>query len=101
MDEAEAAFQEVQGAFAERGMAYDAALVSLDLALFYLRADRLSDLKKLAGDLVVLFESRDVHREALGALYLFQRACDEERLTEQVVGRLAERLRRERSAREA
>lgn len=101
MDEAEAAFQEVQKAFVERGMAYDAALVSLDLSLFYLRAGRLGDLKKLAGDLVLLFESRDVHREALGALYLFQRACDEERLTEQAVGRLAERLRRERSAREA
>ena len=101
IEEAEAAFLGVRSTFVERGMTFDAALVSLDLALVYLREGKLADLKKLAGDLVLLFESRDVHREALGSLYLFQRACDEERLTEQAVGRLVERLRRERSAREA
>lgn len=101
IDEAESNFREVQAAFVERSMAYDAALVSLDLSLVYLREGKLSDLKKLAGDLVLLFESRDVHREALGALYLFQKACEEERLTEQAVNRLAERLRRDRPAREA
>jgi tetratricopeptide (TPR) repeat protein len=101
IDEAESTFREVQAAFVERGMAYDAALVSLDLAVVYLREGKLSDLKKLAGDLVLLFESRDVHREALGALYLFQKACEEERLTEQAVNRLAERLRRDRPVREA
>jgi tetratricopeptide (TPR) repeat protein len=100
-NEAESTFREVQSSFIERGMAYDAALVSLDLAVVYLREGKLSDLKKLAGDLVLLFESRDVHREALGALYLFQKACEEERLTEQAVNRLAERLRRDRPAREA
>lgn len=101
IDEAESAFREVQAAFLERGMAFDAALVSLDLSLVFLRTGKLAELKKLAGDLVLLFESRDVHREALGALYLFQRACEEERITEQAVSRLAERLRRERPAREA
>jgi tetratricopeptide (TPR) repeat protein len=98
--EAEAGFLDVQQAFLERGMAYDAALVSLDLALVYLRESKLSDLKKLAGDLVVLFESRDVHREALGALYLFQKACEEERITEMAVSQLAEALRRGQPARE-
>jgi tetratricopeptide (TPR) repeat protein len=100
-EEAASIFREVQAAFVERGMAYDAALVSLDLAVVYLREGKLFDLKKLAGDLVLLFESRDVHREALGALCLFQKACEEERLTEQTVNRLAERLRRNRPAREA
>jgi hypothetical protein len=82
-------------------MSYDAALVSLDLSLVYLGEGKLSELKQLAGDLVLLFESRDVHREALGALYLFQKACEEERLTEQTVSRLAELLRRGQPAREA
>jgi tetratricopeptide (TPR) repeat protein len=100
ISEAEAGFLDVQQAFLERGMAYDAALVSLDLALVYLRESKLSDLKKLAGDLVVLFESRDVHREALGALYLFQKACEEERITEMAVSQLAEALRRGQPARE-
>jgi tetratricopeptide (TPR) repeat protein len=100
IDEAESNFCEVQSAFLERGMAYDAALVSLDLALVYLRKRKLSDLKKLSSDLVLLFESRDVHREALGALYLFQKACEEEKLTEQAVNRIAERLRQNRPLRE-
>jgi tetratricopeptide (TPR) repeat protein len=100
ISEAESAFLEVQSSFLERRMAYDAALVSLDLSLVYLREGKLSELKKLAGDLVLLFESRDVHREALGALYLFQKACEEERLTEQTIGRLAEVLRRGQPARE-
>lgn len=99
--EAETAFHEVQAAFLERSMAYDAALVSLDLAVVYLRERKLSDLKQLASGLVLLFESRDVHREALGALYLFQKACEEEQLTEQAVNRLADVLRRRQTAREA
>jgi len=101
IDEADSAFREVQAAFLERGMAYDAALVSLDLSLVYLRQRKLADLKKLSSELVLLFESRDVYREALGALYLFQKACEEERLTEQAINRLAERLRRDRPVREA
>lgn len=101
IEEADSIFCEVQAAFFGQGMAYDAALVSLDLSLVYLRQGNLADLKKLAGALVLLFESRDVHREALGALYLFQKACEEERLTEQAIKRLAERLRRDRPVREA
>jgi tetratricopeptide (TPR) repeat protein len=99
--EAESAFHEVQAAFLERSMAYDAALVSLDLAVVYLRERKLPELKQLASGLVLLFESRDVHREALGALYLFQKACEEEQLTEQAVNRLADVLRRRQTAREA
>ena len=99
--EAESAFHEVQTAFLERGMSYDAALVSLDLAVVYLRERKLSELKQLASGLVLLFESRDVHREALGALYLFQKACEEEQLTEQAVNRLADVLRRKQTTREA
>lgn len=101
ISESEAIFLEVQSSFLERRMAYDAALVSLDLSLVYLREGKISELKQLAGDLVLLFESRDVHREALGALYLFKKACEEERLTEQTVSRLVEMLRRGQPAREA
>lgn len=93
---AASAFREVQTEFASLGMAYDAGLVSLDLALLYLQEGRVSDLKRLARELVMLFESRDVHREALSAVYLFQRACEEERLTADLVSYLSELLRRRR-----
>ncbi|HVT59801.1 MAG TPA: hypothetical protein VHR45_15545 [Thermoanaerobaculia bacterium] len=94
---AEAAFHEVQGEFVERRMGYDAALVSLDLAALYAQAGRTEDLKRLAGGLMPIFESREVHREALVALLMFQHACEEERLTAQLARHLAAFLRRERS----
>lgn len=93
---AEAAFREVQLGFLERRMGYDAALVSLDLALLYAQENCTADLKKLAAELMPIFESRDVHREAIVALLMFQRACEEEKLTVDLVRKFAEYLRRER-----
>jgi hypothetical protein len=93
---AEAAFREVQHDFLERRMGYDAALVSLDLALLFTQEGCVEDLKRLAAELMPVFESRDVHREAIVALLMFQRACEEERLTVDLVRQFAEYLRRER-----
>lgn len=93
---AEAAFREVQREFLERGMGYDAALVSLDLARLYAQEGCTDDLKRLAAELMPIFESRDVHREAIVTLLMFQRACEEERLTVELVQQFAAHLRRER-----
>lgn len=93
---AEAAFREVQRDFLERGMGYDAALVSLDLATLYAQEGSVEPLKRLAVELMPVFESRDVHREAIVALLLFQRACEEERLTAEMARQLAHELRRQR-----
>jgi len=93
---AEAAFREVQREFLARGMGYDAALVSLDLARLYAQEGCTDDLKKLASELMPIFESRDVHREAILALLMFQRACEEERMTVEMIREVAAFLRRER-----
>jgi tetratricopeptide (TPR) repeat protein len=93
---AEAAFWEVQREFLERRMGYDAALVSLDLARLYAQEGCTDDLKRLAAELMPIFESRDVHREAIVTLLMFQRACEEERLTVELVQQFAAHLRRER-----
>jgi tetratricopeptide (TPR) repeat protein len=93
---AEAAFREVRGEFLARQMGYDAALVSLDLARLYAQEDCVEDLKRLSAGLMPIFESRDVHREAIVALLLFQRACEEERVTVELVRQCAAYLRRER-----
>ena len=93
---AEAAFREVQTEFRQRHMGYDAALVSLDLARLYAQEGRIDDLKRLASELMPIFESRDVQREALVAVVMLQRACEEERLTVELVRQLTEHLRRER-----
>jgi hypothetical protein len=56
-------------------------MVSLDLALVYARQGRMGELKEVAGEMGALFESQEIHREALAALLLFQQAAREERLT--------------------
>jgi len=45
-----------------------------------------------------VFESQDVHREALATLLLFQQACREDRLTGEMLRQIATQLRRERKA---
>jgi tetratricopeptide (TPR) repeat protein len=96
---AEAAFREVQGEFFERHMGYDAALVSLDLAVLYARAGRVDELKSLAVEIMSVFESCEVNREALAALLMFQHAAQEERLTADLARQLAAFLKRERRPR--
>lgn len=93
---AEAAFREVQKEFFERGMGYDAALVSLDLAMLYAQEGCTPELKQLASEILPVFESREVHREAMAALLMFQHAAEEETLTLELARHLAEFLQRER-----
>jgi tetratricopeptide (TPR) repeat protein len=97
--EAEATFLAVRDEFLRHGMGYDAALVSLDLAILYAEERRTEELKRLAGEIGPIFESRDVHREALAALMLFKEACQEERLTLQLATEIASSLQRERRSR--
>ncbi len=95
-DPAEQAFREVQLEFLRRDIGYDAALVSLDLGILYAQESNLQELKRLSLDILPVFSSRDVHREAMAALLLFQHACEEERLTVELARRLAAVLERER-----
>jgi tetratricopeptide (TPR) repeat protein len=93
---AEAAFREVQREFLDRQMGYDAALVSLDLARLFAQEGCTEDLKRLAAELMPIFQSRDVNREAIVTLLMFQRACEEERLTVDLARQFSAYLRRER-----
>jgi len=72
--EAEATLLAVREAFLTREMAYDAALVSLELAGIYGEQKRFLDLRRLALEMLPIFQSRRIHREALAALVLFREA---------------------------
>jgi hypothetical protein len=78
---AEEAFLAVRRGFVSEGNGYDTAMVSLDLALVYARQGRAADLKQIAEEMHAVFESKEIHREALAALLLFQQAAREERLS--------------------
>lgn len=63
------------------GLGLDAALVSLDLAMVFLDRGATGELKRLAAEMIPVFESRDDHRKALAAFLLFQKAAEAEQVT--------------------
>lgn len=87
--EAEAVLSDVHRGFLEREMSYDAALVSLDLARLYADQGRNRELGDLAREMVAAFEALGIHREALAALSIFQRAAAAEAVTQGMIRELA------------
>jgi tetratricopeptide (TPR) repeat protein len=99
--EAEVAYREVQQQFLDLEMGLNAALVALDLAVLLSQQGRTQELKALSVELQAAFEARGIAREATGVLILFQRACEEERMTAELAQQLAALLReRQRSLRD-
>ncbi len=98
---AEAAFKEVRSRFAAMGVGYDAALVSLDLALLYVEQGKTAEVKRVAEELVGVFMAEDIHREALAAVRLFQEAARQDAVTASMLGELMLYLKRVRGARES
>lgn len=83
----ETALTEVMEGFLEHS-AFQAAVVALDLATFFLQEGRHADLADLAGRLPVVFERHGVHREALAAAILFREAAIRQRVTQHLLRRL-------------
>lgn len=96
LEEAEGALREARDAFVERGIGFDAALVSLDLAMVYALCGESGKVKRLAAEMVPIFESRDVHQEAIAALLIFKEAAEAEKISLGLLGRIAAYLERAR-----
>jgi hypothetical protein len=96
LEEAERSFLDVRAGFSAEGIGYDAALVSLDLALLYLRQNRTAAVKELAEEMREIFAAGDVHREAMAALVLFQEAARRETLTAELIEEMAVCLKQAR-----
>jgi hypothetical protein len=62
-------------------MAYDAALVFMEFAVFLIGEGETAEVRELASEITEIFKSRDVHRETLAALAIFQAAADLETVT--------------------
>jgi len=82
---AERRFTETRDGFVRQGIGYDAAMVSLDLALLYLQEGRTGEVRRVAEEMVPVFSAQDVHREATAALLLFQDAARREAVTAEMV----------------
>ncbi|HTG32938.1 MAG TPA: hypothetical protein VLB76_08390 [Thermoanaerobaculia bacterium] len=72
-------FGDARREFAGRGMAYDAALVSLELAVLLIEQGETAEVRELAEEIPEIFRARDVHRETLAALAVFQAAAPRRR----------------------
>lgn len=94
LEQAEGCLRSVRRQFIELGIAFDAALVSLDLAAVLGRQGRYAEVRCLATEMIAVFESHRVHREALAALILLQQAARRERVTAELLTQLAARLDR-------
>ncbi|HEV7668379.1 MAG TPA: tetratricopeptide repeat protein [Thermoanaerobaculia bacterium] len=93
LSDAEALFRSVGAALAEQGLGYDAALLALDLAGVYARQGRTEEMRALAAEMLPSFQARQVHREALAALIVFQKAAQMDRVTLGLVQELSDYLR--------
>lgn len=78
----------------ENGVGYDAALAALELAGVWARLGRTAEVKRLAEGMYPIFRSREVHREAMAALIVFQQAAAAESATLGLVEEIAAYLRR-------
>ena len=97
LDQAEAAFREVREAFVELGRAYDAALASLDLATVLAEKGKHQEMRRLAQEMLVFFESRQIHREAMAAFLVFCDAARREQASLDLVREVAAFLKQARS----
>jgi len=92
--EARGAFGQVRRVFLQHELAFDYALVSLDLALLLLEQGRTGEVKMLAEEMLRIFRTQKIEREALAALRVFCEAARQETATAELARRVLKFLHR-------
>jgi tetratricopeptide (TPR) repeat protein len=95
-EQAEALFSEARDGFLAEGVPYDTALVSLELACLYAEQGRVTELRRLSEEMMPIFSSRQIHREALAALAFWKQAVEAEKAGLDLVTEVAAYLKRAR-----
>jgi tetratricopeptide (TPR) repeat protein len=93
-EHAESLLLAARGGFLTEDAAYETALVSLDLAALYAEQGRTDELKRLAEEMMPIFSSRKIHREALAALAFWKHAVEAEKVGLDLVTKVASFLER-------
>jgi tetratricopeptide (TPR) repeat protein len=88
-EEAERSLLVVREHFAGEGHGFNAAIACLHLAALYHQEGRFEELREAAGQAVQLFQTHEIHRDALAALLLLQEAITARRLTAETIQRVA------------
>ena len=92
--EARAAFEQARRVFGQRELAFDYALVSLEMAVLLLEQGRAAEVRTLAEEMLRIFRAQKIEREALAALRLFCDAARRETATAELARRLVKFLHR-------
>jgi transcriptional regulator with XRE-family HTH domain len=88
-EQALTSLEQVRLYFNKNQIAYDAALVSLELAVLYLEEGRIAETRTLSEEMFWIFKAQGVHQEALAALRLFSAAASKEEATAELARRVA------------
>jgi transcriptional regulator with XRE-family HTH domain len=88
-EEARVAFEETRRELTTREIAYDCALVTLELAVLLLNQGQAREVRTLAEEMLWIFRAQGVHREALAALKVFCGAVRREAATVELARRVA------------
>ena len=89
---------EVRQTFLADGNAYEAALATLDLVIPDLKEGKTAEVRHLADEMVTVFRTHNVSREALAALLLFQEAARRETATADLARDIAASVTRSQKA---
>jgi tetratricopeptide (TPR) repeat protein len=96
LEDAERSLAEARRGFVERGLGFDAAGASLDLAGLYAAQGRASEIRRVAEEMLPIFQSQDLHREAIAALIVFQQAARMARVSTGLLREIRQYLERAR-----
>jgi tetratricopeptide (TPR) repeat protein len=94
LEEARSRFEEVRRAFDKPERIYNYALVSLDLSFVLLKQGETAQVRAIAEEMLPIFRSQQVHREALAALQVFCEAARRDVATVELAQQVARYLRR-------
>jgi hypothetical protein len=90
--EAEQAFQEVRTGFAEVGVTYDIALVSLELAEIWLEQGRTQEIQNVLDETVTAFQTRGIQREAIATLLMIRESVERQSVSAALLRAAADAL---------
>jgi tetratricopeptide (TPR) repeat protein len=99
---AEATFQQIRQDLNDAGLAYQASLVSLDLAGIWLRQSRTADVRTLISEMLATFRVLGVEREAFSALHMLRDVVERDQANLEIfrlVGGILRRLQNEPATR--
>ncbi|HSS77848.1 MAG TPA: hypothetical protein VLV54_14030, partial [Thermoanaerobaculia bacterium] len=94
IDDARGTFEQVRRVFRQRELAFDYALVSLELALLHLGQGRTAEVRAMAEEMLTIFRTLKIEREPLAALQLFCDAARRETATADLARRVVKYLYR-------